>query len=237
MIISFTSWKKRIFAPEFIIVLLSLLKQKTTAKYKVVLVLSSDEFPNLENELPKKLITINELCDNFEILWTKENTRAYKKYFPTRRKYHDENICIVDDDSLFHSNFVETFVKLIKENPNRIILGKNPGIKYNDTIAGVRWGGACYPPDSLYDLDEIFGRKYFHEHDDEFYYLLAILKGTHYKGIDIRKIADIDKYQQSKKLSKTVKMDYRNLRNLWNKFFNENPELQKLFIENKKIKN
>ena len=237
MIMSFTSWKKRIFAPEFIKVLLSMLKQKTTAKYKVVLVLSSDEFPNLENELPKKLITINELCDNFEILWTKENTRAYKKYFPTRRKYPNENICIVDDDSLFHSNFVDTIVKYIKENPNKIILGKNPRCKYNDTIAGVRWGGACYPPNSLYDLDETFGRKYFHEHDDEFYYLLAILNGTHYKGIDIGKIADIDKYQQSKKLAITAKMDYGRLNDLWKNFRKENPELSKQFDENKKIKN
>ena len=49
----------------------------------------------MENELPKKLVTINELSDNFEILWTKENTKAYKKYFPTRRKYLNENICIL----------------------------------------------------------------------------------------------------------------------------------------------
>ena len=237
MIISFTSWKKRIFASEFIVVLLSLLKQNTTAKYKVVLVLSTDEFPKQENELPKKLVTINELCDNFEILWTKENIRAYKKYFPTRRKYPDENICIVDDDSLFHSNFVDTMIKYIKENPNKIILGKNPRCKYNDTIAGVRWGGACCPPNSLYDLDETFGRKYFHEHDDEFYYLLAILKGTHYKGIDIRKIADIDKYQQSKKLAITAKMDYGHLKELWEKFRKENPELSKQFDVNKNIKN
>ena len=237
MIISFTSWRKRIFTPEFIMVLLSLLKQKTTAKYKVVLVLSSDEFPKMENELPKKLVTINELSDNFEILWTKENTRAYKKYFPTRRKYPNENICIVDDDCLFHSNFVETFVKLIKENPNKIILGKNPWIKYSDTIAGVRWGGACFPPNALYDLDETFGRKYFNEHDDEFYTLLAVLNATHYIGIDIRKIADINKFLQNKRIIDTVKMDYGHLKKLWDKFHKENPELSKQFNKNKLIKN
>lgn len=214
-----------------------MISQKTQYKYKIVLVLSTDEFTNKEKDLPKRLLQIEKLCNNFEILWTKENTRAYKKYFPTRRAYPDENIVTIDDDTLLHSNFVETMVNLVKANPNKIILGMNPGIRYNGTIAGVRWGGACFPPNSLYDLDETFGRKYFHEHDDEFYVLLSVLNATHYVGINLRKIADVDKFQQNKKLINVVKMDYGHLKELWDNFHKENPKLSEQFNKNKLIKN
>lgn len=66
MILSLTSWKGRIYDPSFLVVLLSMLKQNTTAKYKVVLVLSEDEFPNKEVELPQKLVELDTVCDYFD---------------------------------------------------------------------------------------------------------------------------------------------------------------------------
>lgn len=239
IILALTSWKGRIYDNSLIHVLLSMLKQKTNFKYKVVLVLSSDEFKNKEQDLPKKLLELNNLCNYFEILWTKENTKAYKKYFPVRRKYPNENICIVDDDSTLHNNFVETFCNLLKQNPDKMIIGTNhfSGNKSN-TIVHVRYGAACFRPNSLYDLDENFGRKYFLDHDDEFYVLLSVLNGTKSVCLDIHKYVDINKYQQNKCLEKTGgQLKYNNISSLWNKCFEENPDLKEQYNKNKNILN
>lgn len=239
IILSFTSWKGRIYDDSFLIVLLSMLKQKTKFKYKVVLVLSSDEFQNKEKDLPIKLVELNNLCDYFEILWTKENTKAYKKYFPTRRQYPNENICILDDDSTLHENFVETFCSLLQQFPDRMIIGTNHFIKNTSkTIEHTRYGAACFRPNSLYDLDENFGRKYFLDHDDEFYLLLSVLNGTHSVCLDIHKFIDINRFQQNKCLAKVGgQLKYNNLLSMWNKCFSENPILKELYNKNKSILN
>ena len=238
VILSLTSWRGRIYDTSFLVVLLSMLKQKTTAKYKVVLVLSEDEFPKKEEELPEKLLELNIICDYFEILWTKENTRAYKKYFPTRRKYPEENIVPLDDDSPLHSNFVESIKFLLDKFPDRMVIGTNHYIKNTSkTIVHTRYGCACFRPNSLYNLDEFFGRKYFKEHDDEFFLFLSVLNGTKSVLIDSHQLIDIDKYQQNKKLANTVRMNYGNLQALWNKCFQENPKLAAIYNRNKKISN
>jgi hypothetical protein len=222
-----------------LMVLLSMLKQKTTFNYKVVLVLSSDEFQTKEQELPPKLIELANVCDYFEILWTKENTKAYKKYFPVRRKYPDENICILDDDSTLHDNFVESFCTLLKQNPDRMIIGTNHFLLNNSkTIVHTRFGAACFRPNSLYDLDENFGRRYFLDHDDEFYLFLSVLNGTKSVCLDIHKYIDINRFQQDKCLANVGgQLRYNNLESMWAKCFNENPELKDRYNKNKEILN
>lgn len=239
IILSFTSWKGRIYDTSFLCVLLSMLTQNTTFKYKVVLVLSTDEFKNKEKDLPPKLVELNELCDWFEILWTKENTKAYKKYFPTRRAYPNENICALDDDSPLHSDFVERFCKLLKDNPGKMIIGTSHfANNKSPTIVHTRFGGACFRPNSLYDLDETFGRKYFLDHDDEFYLLLSVLNGTKSVCVDIHNYIDINRFQQNTCLSNAGgQLRYNNLRSLWDKCFREHPELRDLYNKNKNIKN
>ena len=238
IILSLTSWKGRIYDISFLVVLLSMLKQKTTFKYKVILVLSTDEFKNKEKDLPIKLLEIKELCDYFEILWTDKNTKAYKKYFPTRRKYPNENICILDDDSPLHSNFVESFCTLLKQNPDKMIIGTNHFMgNRSKTIEHVRYGAACFRPNSLYDLDENFGRKYFLDHDDEYYKLLSVLNGTKSICIDVHKYIDVDKYQQNKKLELTGNVQYGRLSTLWNNCFRDNPKLKELYNKNRMILN
>lgn len=237
LILSLTTWARRIDTVGLKYVLLSMFKQNTDKNYKVVLVLSEDEFP--EKLIPKWLSESEELVDKFEILWTKENTRAYKKYFPTRRKYPEENICALDDDSPLHSNFVEVMVNLLDKNPERYILGINPfGYSNITTINSPRYACACYRPNSLYpNYDELFGRKYFKDHDDEFYKLLAVANGSHYVGVDMRKYIDVDRFNQDVKLSTLGNTQYNNLSALWKSCFTENPELEKLFLKNMKIEN
>ena len=59
-IVSLTSWRGRIFSEIVQLVLFSLLKQKTKYRYKVVLVLSTDEFPKKEAELPANIVKLVE---------------------------------------------------------------------------------------------------------------------------------------------------------------------------------
>lgn len=237
LILSLTTWKKRIYDISFKKVIFSMLKQKTMANYHIVLVLSTDEFTNKEKDIPKWILELNTL-NIFEILWTKENTRAYKKYFPTRRAYPAENIVALDDDSYLHENFVETFFNLLKNNKDKMIIGTDHfNNNKSKTIKCVRFGAACFRPNSLYNLDEKIGRKYFHEHDDEFFALLSVLAGAHSVRIDIHNILDVDKFQQNVKLSRITRMDYGNLRKLWNDFFRDYPKLKNLYYKNELIKN
>lgn len=236
LVLSLTTWPKRINTPGLKYVLMSMLRQNTEANYKVVLVLSEDEFA--DRKIPDWLAELETLADNFEILWTKENTRAYKKYFPTRRKYPDENICALDDDSPLHSNFVDTMVSLLKEHPDRYILGTNPGCRNRTTILSPRYACACYRPDSLYPgYDEQWGRKYFKDHDDEFYELLAVMNASHYVPVNMERYIDIDRFNQDVKLATLGYTQYNNLDALWRECFKENPEAERLFNKNKNIRN
>lgn len=54
-------------------------EQITNFKYKVVLSLSEEEFPNKENDLPE-FVNLFAESDNFEILWSYKNTKALKNY-------------------------------------------------------------------------------------------------------------------------------------------------------------
>ena len=70
VIVALTTWKGRIYNKDFLKVLYRLCKEQITDfKYKVVLSLSEEEFPNKEADLPDDLLLFTEL-ENFEILWS-----------------------------------------------------------------------------------------------------------------------------------------------------------------------
>ena len=54
-VVSLTSWKGRIYHPDVPKVIYSIIRQKTQYKFKVVLVLSEDEFKNKEQDLPDSI--------------------------------------------------------------------------------------------------------------------------------------------------------------------------------------
>lgn len=78
VVVSLTSWRGRIYSDIVQLVLFSLLRQKTKYRYKVVLVLSEEEFPRKEAELPENIVKLAEKVEHMEILWTYRNTRALK---------------------------------------------------------------------------------------------------------------------------------------------------------------
>ena len=93
-IISLTTWKRRIdYAHETIN---SLLKHCNNSH--IVLVLSSEEFPEKEKNLPQ---TLKKISNNIEILWVYKNTKAFKKVMPTMEKYKNVPIVSADDDIIY----------------------------------------------------------------------------------------------------------------------------------------
>ena len=95
-IISLTSWKARI---ETVHITIKNIFEKCPG-WKVVLVLSEDEFPQKENELPKSVTSLP-----IEILWVKKNYKAFKKVAFTLKKYPNVPICTSDDDAIYHTDY------------------------------------------------------------------------------------------------------------------------------------
>lgn len=100
-IISLTSWKARINTVGKTI--FSLIKQ--CPGFHIVLVLSEEEFPKKEEELPEDLLLLADRY--FEILWTYKNTKSFKKVIPTMNKYKDVPIISADDDCFYVCNYAE----------------------------------------------------------------------------------------------------------------------------------
>ena len=175
--VSLTSWRGRIYSEVVQLVLFSLLKQKTKYRYKVVLVLSTDEFPNKEAELPANIVKMAEKVANFEIRWCKKNSRALKKIY-SMDYYPDLPVITTDDDIIVKDDFVETFMDMHTRYPKDIIYAHvwnfpaNPEIK----ISGM---GRLFPPHSLYPLDEkLFDKCFYGVEDDVWNGIRVWLAGT-----------------------------------------------------------
>ena len=57
-IVSLTSWKGQIYTESVPLHLYCLTHQKTSYNYKVVLVLSDEEFPGKEKDIPKTIVAM-----------------------------------------------------------------------------------------------------------------------------------------------------------------------------------
>lgn len=178
-IVSLTTWKGRINNDTLCHVLFNLIeKQVTDFKYKVVLVLSEEEFGK-DYKLPKKLNLITKSA-KFEILWTYKNTKALKKLDPVMEKYPDLPIITLDDDELLDYNAIDMMMKEHQVTPDMIlgtICGACNGIM---RVGELR----LYPPHSLYKLDDNDFEKYFNcLQDDEWNGIRAKIKNTQMRRI------------------------------------------------------
>lgn len=201
-VVSLTSWKGRIYHPDVPKVIYSIIRQKTQYKFKVVLVLSTDEFPNKEEDLPDSIKMMSEL-NYIEILWCKENLKAYKKYYPTHLKYFNIPIMTTDDDIMLKPNTIETFMNCHKKNPNTIIAEWGHPIKGNYFITGYF---RLYPPNALLEIPSFFFTEYFYNAEDDAYNaVLAKLKNTKTKIISSKCVQQIDNGLQKVAFVKTYK--------------------------------
>ena len=174
-IVSITSWRGRIYSDVVISNLRRLLSQNTSFNYKVTLVLSEDEFPRKESELPKKLIELSQTEPKFEIIWQKENTRALKK-LGGWSKYPDVPIITTDDDIAVKDTFVEEFMQCHLKHPNDIVTA----VLWTHPIGVEMSGwGRLFPVGSLAWLPDVCFMKFFRGLEDDVYNgLRAYMVGT-----------------------------------------------------------
>lgn len=101
-IISLTSWKARINTVSK--TLYSLLQQ--CPGFHIVLVLSEEEFPKKEEELPENLRLFID-NDLIEVLWVYKNYKSLKKILFTMHEYPDVPVISADDDNIYTCNYAE----------------------------------------------------------------------------------------------------------------------------------
>ena len=218
-IVSLTTWKGRINDPRLPKVIFRLLKQQETKyKYKVVLVLSREEFGD-NYQVPERLALLAE-DPNFEILWTGKNTKALKKLDPTMAKYPDLPIITTDDDILLKKFAIDMMMQAHDMHPEAI-LGTACGAFYPPI---VRVGNLrLFPPHSLADIPtEYFGTYFQNLHDDEWNGIRAMVNGTKQLKVADKLIENMSYYGQDCSFRK----EYNQFRfkPAFEKFKKEHPE-------------
>jgi len=199
-IVSLTSWKGRISHPDLPKVLFSIIRQETKYKFHIVFVLSLEEFPNKEKDLPELLVDMVNYS-NIEIIWTEDNLKAYKKLYPVQQKYPELPIMTTDDDIILDKDIVETYMDEYKRNPTEILTEE--GHSLNDQCRSVGFTFRkvrLFPPHSLYELDSSYFERFFNKNDDDAYMaVLAWLKHTNIKSMRTGKSHELqnDEYRNT----------------------------------------
>jgi len=125
IIVSLTTWSARICN---IPAVLDSIFSQTVPPDLVVLNLAFDEIvpPDVDSYIRSHNIIVNRV----------EDTRTYKKLFPTLERYPDACVINIDDDFLYPSGMIEDFVKAHKRHPNRPISGNKERYFYVDCHCG-----------------------------------------------------------------------------------------------------
>lgn len=177
-VVSLTTWKGRINDEDTCRALFSLINQKTKYKYKVVLTLSKEEFPNQYDDLPEiiKLMYNNKYID---IIWADDNYKAFKKLYPIIHMY-DCPILTTDDDIICQNNIVERFMDEHKKTPNMVL--SEGGIKSHGLQ--LTGGFRLFPKNSLLDISPEYFKSCFQNAEDDVYISMLM----NYKGTKLRYI-------------------------------------------------
>lgn len=169
-IISLTTWKARINTVGLTI--FSLVKR--CPGFHIVLVLSEEEFPKKEAELPDSIMAfVNQ--DLIELLWVYKNYKSFKKVLFTMAKYKDVPVISADDDCIYKYNYAEELYKYSLKHKNAII---SETTSSQLGILGA-WGYATlHPP--IYNIDHLLNvveyvTRFNNYHDDILYATYAKL--------------------------------------------------------------
>ncbi|MDR1168465.1 MAG: glycosyltransferase [Heliobacteriaceae bacterium] len=194
VIVSLTSFPQRMYDIHF--GLYSLLNQ-TFKPDEVILWLGAEQFPNLEDDLPRPVLALKE--KGLTIKWF-QNLHSYTKLVPSLREFPDDIIVTADDDIYYEPEWLEKLYNAHLQTPNDIVCHRALRVKLNSSgIEGCKkWskplkkpssslknfltgvGGVLYPPKSLYkDADniELFTSLSPRE-DDLWFWAMAVLQGT-----------------------------------------------------------
>lgn len=175
LIVSLTSYPARIHIVHLTVE--SLLNQTRPAD-KILLWLAKEQFPNGNDDLPKKLTALE--GETFGIRWCDKDLRCHKKYYYVMKEYPQSIVVTVDDDVMYDRRLLETLLISYRKFPFAVSCMRAHEIAYNNGIfadyntwkrnskrilqpsmgllpTGV--GGVLYPPHSVneraFDVDAI----------------------------------------------------------------------------------
>ena len=163
IIVSMTSWKKRITNVKYVV---SSILQGTYKPDKIILNLSTDEFQDKHIPIDLKLL---EKYTIFEINWVKENTKAFKKIIPTMELYPESIIISIDDDIIYPRLFIETILDSYKkQNKDIITLYRNKNKYEFDSVVGC---GTLYTTSKLVPfISNHLNTEIINTNEDDTYY-------------------------------------------------------------------
>lgn len=229
--VGITTWKKRINETYFKICLFRLIaQQQTKLNYKVCLVLSTDEFPNKNADIPNWITEMEKVCDNFEVIWVKENTRAYKKLDPVMEKYPNVPVITTDDNKLLTKDAIQ---KLYDEYTKRkcILSCSNAWGFIDRTKEFITGTPRLYPPNSLYPLDvNYFMKDFLGLQADVFNAIRAVLKNTPAFKLSYNLVEHY--FKESDKTALRNEYNKTNWRILQRNFLNKHKELKAIWDKN-----
>lgn len=200
LVVSLTSYPERMYDLHYTIY--SLLKQYHKPD-EILLWLSKEEFPNLEKDIPKKVLDLKKF--GLSIRWCK-NLKSYKKLIFALKEYPDDILITADDDLYYPKSWLEKLYKEHVNDPKNIICHRSHLIKFDDNKFkpysewkmiiqnnkasflnfATTGGGNLYPPRSLYDdvLNEKLFMKLAPNGDDIWFWAMSVLNNTKIKIIE-----------------------------------------------------
>lgn len=208
VIVSFTTFRGRIYDATTLQVISALVKQETRFNYKVVMVLSREELGS-SFEMPEGIQNIINDFKNFEVLWTDKDTKPLKKLDPTMEKYPDIPIITLDDDDLCDPFIVEHMMTEHILDPFYAL-----GTWMEPTPNMVRWvaGVRLWPPHCLYKFPlEDYYTYYDGILDDNFNAMRCAYKMTPVKEVS---------FKHNQKLNQTdLKLAREYMKTPWDEYY------------------
>ena len=122
IIVTMTSWPKRIKNVEKTI---KTILDNNVLPEKIIVNLSTDEFPEKESSLPNELVLLSRKNPIIEFHWLKHNTTVWKKIIPTIVRFKNANVICIDDDRLYPKDFIANFKNAAIKYPSGPITGAN----------------------------------------------------------------------------------------------------------------
>ena len=194
IIVSLTSFPQRMYELHY--TLYSLLTQ-TVKPAKVILWLGEEQFPNLENDIPKSVLRLKK--NGLTIKWHK-NLYSYTKLVPALKEFPNNIIVTADDDIFYEKDWLEKLVEGHNKYPDYIICHRAHKIKLDkDKVAPYKkWtkkissskasfqnfltgvGGVLYPKNCFHKdiLNEELFTELAPKADDVWFWAMALLNNT-----------------------------------------------------------
>jgi hypothetical protein len=167
LIVSMTSFPPRM---RTILPCVDSLLAQTRKPDKVILWLSTEQFPDREDSLPEELL--RRVGGRFRIEWVEEDLKPHKKYFYAATQYPDDLLVAVDDDVVYnetvleslHAGHLESPHSIIAERANLVLFRPDGSLREYDSwiydcqhlratqtyqLLPTGIGGVLYPPGSI----------------------------------------------------------------------------------------